>query len=321
MDHIGDTKHDTKHDTKNEKNEKRRDILHSICLGKNIIKSTPENIYNSHILSICVMNDLIILGRAAGNIHIRNIYNDDIRILDVDLPILSVFVKDGLIVSASHLRRAEIYIWDITKPIGKEFIQSVSVQESTNSAICIKGNLIISSRQHDNKIRICDLSKCINNIYYPIYDQCVRILRGHTMPVKSICLLDNLIISSSEDNTIRIWDMSLPIGKECIRILNCNDTIMAICIIDRLIIASFQNKVSVWDVTRPIGKECIHIIEDHTSPVFAVHVKDNLIISGSKNLHITPITLFPGEYELFTMIISNYIQLDHYLVDEILGYF
>ena len=104
-----------------------------------------------------------------------------------------------------------------------------------------------------------------------------KVLEGHTNNVYSVVVKDNLIISSSWDHTIRIWDMN------------------------------------TW--------ECLKVLEGHTDWIRTVFVKDNLIISGSDDatIRITPITLFPGELEVFQSVIDEY-WLARNIEKELLGY-
>ena len=62
-------------------------------------------------------------------------------------------------------------------------------------------------------------------------------------------------------------------------------------------------------------------LEGHTNWINSLFVKDNLIISGSRDntILITPITLFPGELEVFQSVIDEY-WLAMNLEQELLGY-
>ena len=64
------------------------------------------------------------------------------------------------------------------------------------------------------------------------------------------------------------------------------------------------------------------VLEGHTQWVNSVFVKDNLIISGSydKSISITPISLFPGELEVFEQVIDSY-WLPRHIELEIMDYF
>ena len=105
-----------------------------------------------------------------------------------------------------------------------------------------------------------------------------KVLEGHAWSVTSAYLKDNLIISSSLDKTIRIWD------------INTGD--------------------------------CLKVLEGHKYSVYSVFVKDNLIISGSgdNTIRITPISLFPGELEVFQSVIDEY-WLPRNIEREIMNYF
>ena len=68
-----------------------------------------------------------------------------------------------------------------------------------------------------------------------------------------------------------------------------------------------------------IGKS--KVLEGHKYSVNSVFVKDNLIISGSydNTIRIIPITLFPGELEVFQSVIDEY-WLARNLAQELRGY-
>ena len=144
-----------------------------------------------------------------------------------------------------------------------------------------------------------------------------KVLEGHTNNVYSVVVKDNLIISSSWDHTIRIWDMNT---WECLKVLeghtNC---VMSVFVKDNLIISgSYDYTIKVWDIE---SGNCLKVLEGHTDWIRTVFVKDNLIISGSDDatIRITPITLFPGELEVFQSVIDEY-WLARNIEKELLGY-
>ena len=144
-----------------------------------------------------------------------------------------------------------------------------------------------------------------------------KVLEGHTSYVISVFVKDNLIISGSVDNTIRIWDMNT---WECLKVLEGHTgCVISVYVKDNLIISSSSDKtIRIWDINTG---ECLKVLKGHTS-VRSVYVKDNLIISGSydNTIRILPITLFPGELEMFQSVIDEY-WLARNLEQELLGYF
>ena len=145
-----------------------------------------------------------------------------------------------------------------------------------------------------------------------------KVLEGHTRGVNSVVVKDNLIISGSYDKTICIWDINT---GDCLKVLGGHtDLIMSVFVKDNLIISgSNDNTIHIWDINTG---GCLKVLEGHTDSVWSVFVKDNLIISGSDDatIRITPITLFPGELEVFQSVIDEY-WLARNLEQELLGYF
>ena len=67
-----------------------------------------------------------------------------------------------------------------------------------------------------------------------------KVLKGHTNVVMSVFVKDNLIISGSLDNTIRIWDIDSGI---CLKTLKCHrDTVRSVFVKDNLIISGSSDK-------------------------------------------------------------------------------
>ena len=145
-----------------------------------------------------------------------------------------------------------------------------------------------------------------------------KVLEGHTDWVRLVYVKDNLIISVSDDKTIRIWDINT---GDCLKVLEGHtDWVRNVFVKDNLIISGSVDKtIRIWDINTG---NCLKVLEGHTSYVYSVYVKDNLIISGSwdKTIRITPITLFPAELEVFSSVIDKY-WLTMNLEQELLGYF
>jgi WD40 repeat protein len=80
-------------------------------------------------------------------------------------------------------------------------------------------------------------------------DKCIRLFGGHAGAILSICVLDNKIFSSSEDRTIRIWELST--GRALKSILDCHtDAINAIVLTPdgkRIVSASDDASLRIFD--------------------------------------------------------------------------
>ena len=141
-----------------------------------------------------------------------------------------------------------------------------------------------------------------------------KTLAGHTWSVLSVAIKDNLIISGSYDNTIKIWNIN---SGTCIKTLEGHIySVNSVAIKDNLIISgSTDNTIKIWDISTGL---CIKTLEGHTHWVYSVAIKDNLIISGSndKTIRITPITLLPFELSKFESVINSY-WLPEYLEQQL----
>lgn len=95
----------------------------------------------------------------------------------------------------------------------------------------------------------------------------LRKLEGHRAPVKSLVFLPNLVqlVSTSDDRTIRIWD--IPTGRE-VRCISHNSDFVRSCsaLEERFATGSYDHTVSIWCPDSPTP--CATF--DHGDPVEAV---------------------------------------------------
>ena len=67
-----------------------------------------------------------------------------------------------------------------------------------------------------------------------------KVLEGHTCDICSVFVKDNLIISGSDDKTIRIWNIN---SGECIKVLEGHTSnVMSVFVKDNLIISGSDDK-------------------------------------------------------------------------------
>ena len=137
--------------------------------------------------------------------------------------------------------------------------------------LVVNGNLIITGSR-DGNISIFDT----------ITEEC-KILSGHTDSISSICVKDNLIISSVKgytDNTIRIWDINT---NKCIRKIKCNHSINKLITYNNFIVsfAGGTKKIRIWDIN---DGRIIQDFDDDNRYVFnIVFPINNLLITGMDN--------------------------------------
>lgn len=202
------------------------------------------------------------------------------------------------------------------------------------------GDMIISCSS-DTTIRIWEMR---NKSRYT----CSKILRGHTDNVYSICITNhpsnpsNIIISGSTDKTIRIWSTHKHHFGKCLQILTGHTkSIVAVAVINNpinnnklVISSSMDNTVRFWDVDIINNtSECIKILRfqpainkllltSQINHVISIYLLNNSIIYTFSNspIYTNQINLFPGEYNLYQILLSNY-MLPPNLVDAIYTYF
>lgn len=114
---------------------------------------------------------------------------------------------------------------------------------------------------------------------------CFRLLRGHTETLLGLALSGDgkLVVSASEDQTLRVWDV--PSG-ECLGVLTGHTggvTGVATTPDGRLAISSsLDGTLRVWDVG---SRECLKILKGHTDDVLGVAMTPDaaLAVSASRD--------------------------------------
>ncbi len=106
----------------------------------------------------------------------------------------------------------------------------------------------------------------------------LAICRGHEALVRSVCVTqDGKILSGSGDHTVRVWDMQ---GNQLAVCRGHQRSVCSVCVTkdDKIVSGSFDDTVRVWDMQ---GKE-LAICRGHEGSVRSVCVTRNgSIVSGS----------------------------------------
>lgn len=83
-------------------------------------------------------------------------------------------------------------------------------------------------------------------------------------------------------------------------------------------ICSSYGECAIWDIN---SGECLKILEYDKSIKNFVFMNDNILIYKTYNaITITPITLFPGELDIFRLVINPY-NLAWHIEHEVMNYF
>jgi small GTP-binding protein len=115
--------------------------------------------------------------------------------------------------------------------------------------------------------------------------EAVRILEGHDNQVNSVAISsdDKFIVSSSSDNTVRIWEVET---GECLKVLEGHSTLVSRVVIssdDKLIVSSSNDEtVRIWEVETG---ECLKVLEGHSDIIWglAISSDNKFIVSGSND--------------------------------------
>ncbi|UYM16896.1 WD40 repeat domain-containing protein [Endozoicomonas euniceicola] len=124
-------------------------------------------------------------------------------------------------------------------------------------------------------------NKYLTSLGSSTQQQCVATLEGHTEEVRSVTpLADGRLASASDDQTIRVWDLSKPDGKQCVVTLKGVDSVTQLAD-GRLASASVDETIRVWDLSKPDGKQCVVTLKGHTSKVSVTALADGRLASAS----------------------------------------
>ena len=111
-------------------------------------------------------------------------------------------------------------------------------------------------------------------------------LFGHSDCVRSVRALDDgRLASCSSDQTIKLWDLSMPDGEQCVKTLNEHtDTVYSVIQLPGGCLASCSDDmtVKVWDLNKPDEQQCLATLYGHTHWVeFITLLADGRLASSS----------------------------------------
>jgi WD40 repeat protein len=131
---------------------------------------------------------------------------------------------------------------------------------------------------------------------------------NNTKCVRTVFTINNLIISGSDDCTIKIWDIN---SLECIKTLDLNNSVLSsMFVINNLIIGGlYDHTVKIWDINT---YECIRTLH-HDNFVCSVCATSKIIISGS----VMEIKIWDIKtYACIKTLIHNYIVMSIIVVNN-----
>jgi WD40 repeat protein len=128
--------------------------------------------------------------------------------------------------------------------------------------IMLSNGRAIVGGEGDNNLYLNDLGNYQRGFFGSQREPERKTLTGHTAPVIGICdFKENLIISASNDKTLRVWDLKT---NKCIKILSGHEkAVSGVVKLDEshVISASLDATVRIWDIEK--GK-CVKILKRHS---------------------------------------------------------
>lgn len=106
---------------------------------------------------------------------------------------------------------------------------------------------------------------------------CIKLLALHTEPVEDVVIDEEVVISSSRDKTIRVWNKKT---WECESVLEGHeDRIISLAINEKYIVSgSLDQTIRVWE--RSSG-DCKYILKGHKGGINDIDISGNLMASAS----------------------------------------
>jgi WD40 repeat protein len=108
------------------------------------------------------------------------------------------------------------------------------------------------------------------------------VLRGHQGPIRALAFaLDGRLVSGSEDNTARVWDLENPSAAPLV-LRGHEGSILALAFAPdgRLVSASSDNTARVWDLKNPSAAPLV--LRGHKNWISALaFAQDGRLVSGS----------------------------------------
>ena len=152
--------------------------------------------------------------------------------------------------------------------------------------VCVVSDDLVASASWDDTVKVWNWKE----------GKCIATLRGHTNLVRCVIPFDSQrILSCSDDNTIKLWDLnqisssSANENDSCIRtFVGHTNSVWCLCLFDQhhFISGSSDKTVKLWHIDQPDKPVCT--LNGHEGTVHCVQVLEDyhhdhrkLILSGS----------------------------------------
>jgi WD40 repeat protein len=236
-----------------------------------------------------------------------------IKILQHDDEVRLVYLSSILTLAITITNNGTLYLWNIgdfklvkktiindyiyeIKNIGNRFIVFIAMNDYHVMDVCNMDNVTIIDKFSINflphKTIKCQVDNCYNIVLFNIENGSTIKLKGHRDKINDIIYLprNNIVISCSDDNTIRFWDME---SGSCSIIIDINKPLMIrIYSIKFLIIVSkISNNIFTYYIF-DVSKKIVY----HLATMFLPNITNNYEISGME--------IGRSEYGITTVIVT-----------------
>ncbi|WBA80140.1 F-box/WD40 repeat-containing protein [Endozoicomonas sp. GU-1] len=150
-----------------------------------------------------------------------------------------------------------VKVWDLSKPDGQQCVATLNGHTQWVESVTAFDDGRLASCSLDKTVKVWDLSK-------PDGQQCVATLNGHTSWVRFVTVLADGRLAScagdyhevlsgdgSGDKSIKVWDLSMPDGQQCVATLNGHESwVNSVTQLPNglLVSCSDDMDVKVWDL-------------------------------------------------------------------------